>query len=214
MIKISPSILSADFGKLNTEIESVSCGGADMLHLDIMDGMFVPNISFGLPVVKSIRKATDMVFDVHLMINSPERYIESFISAGADIITFHLEATDDADACINMIRAAGKRVGISIKPSTSCDSVFPYLEKCDMVLVMTVEPGFGGQSIIPYCLEKVKKIRAEIERRNLDVDIQVDGGINEETAKTAVECGANILVAGSAIFGKSDRGAIIKALKQ
>lgn len=214
MIKISPSLLAADFANLEREIKGVYNGGADMLHLDVMDGKFVTNISFGLPVIESIRKITDMVFDVHLMIDAPERYIERFISAGADIVTFHLEATEVADECIRIIKRAGKKVGISIKPMTPAEAVYPYLEECDMILVMTVEPGYGGQSIIPECLEKVRKIKAEIESRNLDVDIQVDGGINIGTARDAVLSGANVLVAGSAVFGKSDVGAVIKALKE
>ena len=214
MIKISPSLLAADFANLQKEIEGVYNGGADMLHLDVMDGKFVTNISFGLPVIQSIRKVTDMVFDVHLMIDAPERYIERFISAGADIVTFHLEATAVADECINMIKKAGKKVGISIKPNTPAEAVYPYLDRCDMVLVMTVEPGYGGQSIIKECLEKVTKIKAETEKRSLNIDIQVDGGINLDTAKEAVLSGANVLVAGSAVFGKKDVGAIIKALKQ
>ncbi len=214
MIKISPSLLAADFANLQKEIEGVYNGGADMLHLDVMDGKFVTNISFGLPVIQSIRKVTDMVFDVHLMIDAPERYIERFISAGADIVTFHLEATAVADECINMIKKAGKKVGISIKPNTPAEAVYPYLDRCDMVLVMTVEPGYGGQSIIKECLEKVTKIKAETGKRSLNIDIQVDGGINLDTAKEAVLSGANVLVAGSAVFGKKDVGAIIKALKQ
>ena len=214
MIKVSPSLLAADFSNLQREIEGVYQGGADMLHLDVMDGKFVTNISFGLPVIQSIRKVTDIVFDVHLMIDQPERYIERFISAGADIVTFHLEATEVADVCIDIIKKAGKKVGISIKPNTPAEAIYPYLDRCDLALVMTVEPGYGGQSIIKECLEKVTKIKAEVENMGLEIDIQVDGGINLDTAKEAVLSGANVLVAGSAVFGKSDVGAIIKALKQ
>lgn len=214
MIKVSPSLLAADFSNLQREIEGVYQGGADMLHLDVMDGKFVTNISFGLPVIQSIRKVTDIVFDVHLMIDQPERYIERFISAGADIVTFHLEATEVADVCIDIIKKAGKKVGISIKPNTPAEAIYPYLDRCDLALVMTVEPGYGGQSIIKECLEKVTKIKAEAENMGLEIDIQVDGGINLDTAKEAVSSGANVLVAGSAVFGKSDVGAIIKALKQ
>ena len=214
MIKVSPSLLAADFSNLQREIEGVYQGGADMLHLDVMDGKFVTNISFGLPVIQSIRKVTDIVFDVHLMIDQPERYIERFISAGADIVTFHLEATEVADVCIDIIKKAGKKVGISIKPNTPAEAIYPYLDRCDLALVMTVEPGYGGQSIIKECLEKVTKIKAEAENMGLEIDIQVDGGINLDTAKEAVSSGANVLVAGSAVFGKSDVGAVIKALKQ
>ena len=214
MIKVSPSLLAADFSNLQREIEGVYQGGADMLHLDVMDGKFVTNISFGLPVIQSIRKVTDIVFDVHLMIDQPERYIERFISAGADIVTFHLEATEVADVCIDIIKKAGKKVGISIKPNTPAEAIYPYLDRCDLALVMTVEPGYGGQSIIKECLEKVTKIKAEAENMGLEIDIQVDGGINLDTAKEAVSSGANVLVAGSAVFGKSDVGAIINALKQ
>ena len=212
MIKISPSILSADFCSLEKEIESVKT--ADMLHLDVMDGMFVTNISFGLPVIKSIRKITDMVFDVHLMIDAPERYVSRFIDAGADIVTFHLEATDKVEECIELIREKGKKVGISIKPATDAEAVYPYLDRCDMILVMTVEPGYGGQPMIKECLEKIRKIKAEAKKRNINIDVQVDGGINTDTAKIAIESGADILVAGNAVFARRDREAAIKALRQ
>lgn len=213
MVKISPSVLSADFAKLGAEVEDIKKAGAEMAHLDVMDGMFVSNMSFGFPIIASLRKATDMFLDVHLMIEKPERYIERFLDSGADLITFHLEATDDVEACIDMIKKRGKKVAISVKPNTPIEAVYPYLESCDMILVMTVEPGYGGQSLIPFCLDKVKTLREEITKRGLDIDIQVDGGINEETAKDAIAAGANVLVAGSAVFKYQDRKAAIDALR-
>ena len=213
MVKISPSVLSADFANLGAEVEDIKKAGAEMAHLDVMDGMFVSNMSFGFPIIASLRKVTDMFLDVHLMIEKPERYIERFLDSGADLITFHLEATDDVDACIEMIKKRGKKVAISVKPATPIESIYPYLERCDMILVMTVEPGYGGQALIPYCLDKVKTLREEITKRGLDVDIQVDGGINEETAKDAIAAGANVLVAGSAVFKYQDRKAAIDALR-
>ena len=172
MIKISPSVLACDFTKLGEEVNDIERCGADMVHLDVMDGMFVTNISFGLPVIEALRKKSNMVFDVHLMIEAPERYAERFIDAGADILTFHLEATECAEKILDTVRARGKRAAISIKPNTPAEDVFPYLEKCDMILVMTVEPGYGGQALIPETLLKVRKIRDEIECRGLDVDVQ------------------------------------------
>lgn len=213
MVKISPSVLSADFSILGTEVENIKNSGAEMAHLDVMDGMFVSNMSFGFPIIASLRKVTDMFLDVHLMIEKPERYIERFIDSGADLITFHIEATEDVDACIDMIKKRGKKVSVSVKPNTPIEAVYPYLEKCDMILVMTVEPGYGGQALIPFCLDKVKTLREEITKRGLNVDIQVDGGINEKTAKAAREAGANVLVAGSAVFNCEDRKAAIDALR-
>ncbi len=213
MIKISPSLLACDFSRLKDELNCIYEAGAEMAHLDIMDGMFVTNISFGLPVIESIRKVTPIFFDVHLMIERPERYIDRFIDAGADLVTFHLEATDCADECIDIIKKRGKLVAVSVKPATPIEAVYPYLDRCDMVLVMTVEPGYGGQALIPECLEKVRKLRAEIEKRGLDIDIQVDGGINEGNASLAKEAGANVLVAGSAVFKYADRRAAIDKLR-
>lgn len=213
MLKISPSVLAADLSRLADEVRDIEAAGADMVHLDVMDGMFVTNITFGLPVVASLRKTTNITFDVHLMINEPERYLERFIDAGADILTFHIEACRDPKSALMAIRARGCRAAISIKPSTPAEAVFEYLPLCDMVLVMTVEPGYGGQALIPECLDKVREIRNEINRRGLDIDVQVDGGINAKSAHLAVEAGANILVAGSAIFGAPDRAAAIKAIK-
>ncbi len=213
MVKISPSILSADFAKLGAEVEDIKNAGAEMAHIDVMDGMFVTNMSFAFPIIASLRKVTDMFLDVHLMIEKPERYIDRFIDSGADLITFHLEATDDAALCIKMIKERGKKVSVSIKPNTPIESVYPYLDDCDMVLIMTVEPGYGGQSLIPFCLDKVRALRAEITKRGLNVDVQVDGGINEKTAKEAALAGANVLVAGSAVFNAKDRKAAIDALR-
>ena len=213
MTKISPSILACDFARLGEEIESIRLGGAEMAHLDVMDGIFVTNISFGLPVIESIRKSTSMFLDVHLMITKPERYIERFIDAGADLVTFHIEATDCPDKCIEMIRSKGKLAAISVKPNTPIEEIYPYLDRCDMILVMTVEPGYGGQALIPECLEKVKKLKAEIDKRGLAVDIQVDGGINEKNAADAKAAGANVLVAGSAVFKYDDRKAAIDKLR-
>ncbi len=213
MAKISPSVLSADLSNLAAEVRDIEEAGADMVHLDVMDGMFVTNISFGLPVIKSLRSKSNMIFDVHLMIEEPERYAMRFIDAGADILTFHLEASRKPSDLLFDIRSQGVMAGISIKPSTPVEEVYPYLEECDMVLVMTVEPGYGGQALIPETLEKVRKIKAEIEKRGLITVIQVDGGINSDNAGEAKEAGADILVAGSAVFGRSDRKAAIEALR-
>ena len=213
MAKISPSVLSADLSNLAAEVKDIEEAGADMVHLDVMDGVFVTNITFGLPVISSLRSKSNMIFDVHLMIDSPERYAMRFIEAGADILTFHLEATKEASDLLSLIRSQGVMAGISIKPGTPAEDVYPYLEECDMVLVMTVEPGYGGQALIPETLEKVKKIKAEIEKRSLDTVIQVDGGINADNAHIASAAGADILVAGSSVFGKPDRKAAIEALR-
>ena len=214
MIKISPSALACDLTKMGEELCEISKAGADMIHLDVMDGVFVPNSSFGLAVLESLRKKSDMFFDVHLMIVNPEKYVERYITeCGADLVTFHLEATDVCDECISMIKKHGKKAAISIKPKTPVEAVYPYLDRLDMVLIMTVEPGFGGQSFMPDMLSKVKKLREEITRLGLNIDIQVDGGINAETSKLAVEAGANVLVAGSAVFKASDRRAAIEALR-
>ena len=213
MIKISPSMLAADFTKLGAELKDIERAGADMVHLDVMDGVFVTNISFGLPVVEALRKTSNMVFDVHLMIVKPEKYVERFVDAGADIVTFHHEATNDTAKVLRMIRAKGAKAAVSVKPNTPIEDIYPYLELCDMVLVMTVEPGYGGQVLIPETLEKVGKLKAEVEMRGLSIDIQVDGGINEKNAKNAISAGANILVAGSAVFKAQDRKSAIDALR-
>ncbi len=213
MIKVSPSVLSCDLSRLSDAVREVELAGADMVHLDVMDGMFVNNITFGIPVIKALRDKTDLTFDVHLMIVRPERYIEKFVDAGADILTVHIEACEDVRSALIRIRELGCRAGLSVKPATPIENVYEYLELCDMILVMTVEPGFGGQALIPATLDKVKTLRAELGKRGLDIDIQVDGGISERTAPDALRAGANVLVAGSAIFGATDKSAIIKVLK-
>jgi ribulose-phosphate 3-epimerase len=213
MTKISPSVLASDLSNLASEVAEIAAAGADMVHLDVMDGVFVTNMSFGMPIIESLRKKSDMVFDVHLMITKPEKYAKRFIDAGADILTFHLEACEDSAALLDEIRSCGVKSALSIKPATPAEAVFPYLEKCDMILVMTVEPGYGGQSFMPDMLEKVRKIRAEIKKRGLNIDIQVDGGLNPETAKLARDAGANVIVAGSSVFKAQDRRAAIDALR-
>lgn len=198
---LAPSILSADFGKLGEDIRAVEKAGAQYLHIDVMDGLFVPSISFGMPVIKSIRKETELFFDVHLMIVDPIRYIEDFAASGADGITFHLEAAEDPGAVIEKIRACGKKVGISVKPGTEFSEAVPYLDRVDMLLIMTVEPGFGGQKYIEAMTDKIRTAREYIDAHDLPVLIEVDGGIGTGTAQTAAQAGAEVLVAGSAVFG-------------
>lgn len=212
-IKISPSILSADYASLKTEIEKVKNGGADMLHVDVMDGHFVPNISIGPPVVKSVRKATDMFLDCHLMISKPYDYIEAFAKNGADLISFHLESESDAEKTIEKISSMGVKPALVLKPATPAEAVFPYLREIAMVLVMTVEPGFGGQSFMTDMLPKISAIRKKAEEVNPQLMIQVDGGIVPETAKLCVEAGADVLVSGSYIFGASDITGAIESLR-
>ena len=213
MIKISPSVLACDFTKLGDEVADIQRCGADMVHLDVMAGMFVTNISFGLPVIEALRKKSDMFFDVHLMIEKPERYVERFVKAGADLVTFHLEATEDPLAVVGLIKKAGAKAAVSIKPATPAESVYGLLGECGMILVMTVEPGYGGQALIPETLDKVRLIRKEAEARGISIDIQVDGGITPANAKDAVSAGANVLVAGSSVFKAEDRRAAIDALR-
>ncbi len=196
----SPSMLSADFTCLGEQIRQVEEGGAQYLHIDVMDGMFVPSISFGMPVIKSIRKATQMFFDVHLMIEDPIRYVEEFVKAGADLVTFHLEATEDAAAVIAKIRACGAKAGISINPETPVEEVLPYLADVDMLLIMTVHPGFGGQSYIPECTEKIAQARQYIDAHGLGTDLEVDGGVKLSNLDVVLNAGANVIVAGSAAF--------------
>ena len=197
---LSSSILSADFTRLGSQIEEVDKAGTHYIHIDVMDGMFVPSISYGMPIVKSIRGITDKLFDVHLMIVDPIRYIKNFVDVGADSVTFHQEATDDPMAVIDEIHKYGKKAGIAIKPATPIDAIVPYLEKVEMVLVMTVEPGFGGQQLIPESLDKVRELRKLIDERKLDVDIQVDGGVYIDNVDEILEAGANVIVSGSGIF--------------
>ena len=198
---LSPSILSANFAELGNQMKAVERGGAQYIHIDVMDGMLVPTISYGMPVIKSIRDITDLVFDVHLMIIDPIRYIKDFVDAGADIITFHYESTNDARAVINEIHKYGKKAGMAIKPETSVEAFRPYLNDLEQLLVMTVEPGFGGQQYIDYCTDKVRNTRAMLDMYGLKTDIQVDGGINIATVHHALDAGANVIVAGSAVFG-------------
>ncbi|WP_319370340.1 ribulose-phosphate 3-epimerase [uncultured Ilyobacter sp.] len=196
MIKVAPSILSADFSKLGEEITSITESGADMIHIDVMDGMFVPNISFGPVVIKSIRDKSNLCFDVHLMIESPERYIDEFVKAGADLITVHAESTTHLHRTIQQIKAHGIKAAVSLNPATSVESLKYVIDELDMVLLMSVNPGFGGQKFIPSTLEKIKEVRS----MNANIDIQVDGGITDETVKDCIEAGANVFVAGSYVF--------------
>ena len=197
---LAPSILAADFSVLGQQIKEAAGAGAEYIHIDVMDGVFVPSISFGMPLIQSIRKVTDKVFDVHLMIVEPERYVKQFKECGADSITFHLEATEDADALIDQIHALGCRAGISIKPKTPVEVVRKYLSKIDMLLVMTVEPGFGGQKYIPESTERIRRARELADELGVDLDIQVDGGVGQDNVHVVLEAGANVVVSGSAVF--------------
>lgn len=211
---LAPSILSADFWNLGEAVRQVEQEKVQWLHIDVMDGMFVPSISYGMPVIEGLRKRTELFFDVHLMINRPERYIQDFAKCGADLINFHIEATGQVEETIVAIRALNKKVGITIKPDTPVSAAEPYLDMVDMVLVMTVEPGFGGQKLIPRCLEKVREMRAMVNAKGLSVDIEVDGGICVENVSEAVAAGANVIVAGSAVFKGDARGNMRSLLAQ
>ena len=214
MMKISPSILSCDYGKIAEELKDMENCGADYMHIDVMDGHFVPNITLGAPLVKCIKKATDVPFDVHLMISEPLKYIDDFCKAGADIITFHTECYSPIEETIDKILANGVKASLTVKPKTPVEDIFPYLDKLSMVLVMTVEPGFGGQSFIEDMMPKVSALRAEIEKRGLDCEIEVDGGINESTIAIAAKAGADVFVSGNAIFSSADRKGTIEKFKK
>ena len=215
MNKISPSILSADFVNLERDIRALAAAGSDYVHIDVMDGLFVPNISIGIPVVAAIRKITDLPLDVHLMIDRPIRYVERFCQAGADILTVHVEADTEENTleALRKIKACGVRPAICVKPKTPAEAVLPDLDLCSLILVMTVEPGFGGQSFMADMMPKVQQIRKYIDERNPACELEVDGGVNEQTSRVCKDAGANVLVAGSAYFKAADKPAFVRAIQ-
>ena len=216
MAKIAPSILSADFANLERDIHDIEVNGADWVHVDVMDGIFVPNITIGMPVVKALRKVTDLPLDVHLMIDRPIRYVEEFVKAGADWLTIHIEADQPQNTleALDQIRALGCKAGIVLKPRTPAEAAIPYLEKCDMILVMTVEPGFGGQKFMADQMDKIRRLRKMLESVNPGCVIEVDGGVDAVTCALCKEAGAEVLVAGSAYFKAADRAAIVKTIQE
>lgn len=215
MKKVAPSILSADFNHLGQDIENLKANGADYVHFDVMDGVFVPNISFGLPVLESVRRITDLVLDVHLMIDRPIRYVERFCQAGADLVTVHVEADTEEliKKSLELIHGCGKRAAVCVKPKTPAEAVLPFLEQCDMVLVMTVEPGFGGQSFMEDMMPKVQQIRQYIDAKKPGCELEVDGGVALKTAPICAAAGANVFVAGSAYFKSEDPAAFVRTLQ-
>lgn len=214
-IKISPSILSCDFSEIGSEIKKLNNSGADLIHIDVMDGHFVPNLTFGPPVISKIRKCSKLPFDVHLMISPVEKYIQDYANAGADIITFHPEATDNIQRTIDVIKSCGKKVGISLNPETPSTVIENYLKEIDLILIMSVNPGFAGQKFMPEVLGKVKFFRSKIKNENLNIDIEIDGGIDFKTAPLAIKAGANILVSGTTIFkGENNISENIKNLRK
>lgn len=204
MVKLSPSILSANFSKLGEEVKELDKNGVEMIHIDVMDGMFVPNISFGMPIIKSIRSLTNLIFDVHLMIEKPSRYIDDFIASGADIITIHYESEIHIDRTINYIKSKGVKVGIALNPSTPVSVLENIIGLVDMVLIMSVNPGFGGQKFINYAVDKISKVHEMSKNINSDLMIQIDGGVDKTNLKTVIDAGANVIVAGSALFKNND----------
>ncbi|MCR5033254.1 MAG: ribulose-phosphate 3-epimerase [Lachnospiraceae bacterium] len=213
MFKLAPSILAADFARLGDEVAAIEKAGADMVHIDVMDGIFVPNISMGIPVVASLRKVSGMVFDVHLMIRKPSKYIQAFADAGADSITVHIESEGDTSEAIDLIRKAGKKVGLCINPDTPVSALNGFIEKVDMILLMGVQPGFGGQHYMPHVSDKIRELRAICDQVHPECDIEVDGGITLENVEDILSAGANVIVAGSSVF-RGDAAAHVKAYKE